>query len=90
MDYLSTQEVEINRLMLLLSLLLSLISNLNKHLYDEDVFIDFHRVIIGIFFVVISWGKIIKKRLRPFIIFEAMCFSRESSKMEIAWSLTKK
>lgn len=34
------------------------------------------------FFVVISWGKIIKKKLRPFIIFEAMCFSRESSTME--------
>jgi uncharacterized membrane protein YbaN (DUF454 family) len=32
--------------------------------------------------VVISWGKIIKKKLRPFIIFEAMCFSRESSTME--------
>lgn len=78
MGYLSTQEVEINNLMTLLSLLLSLISNLNKHLYDEDVFIDFHRFIIGIFFVVISWGKIIKQKLRPFIIFDAECFSGES------------
>jgi hypothetical protein len=57
LGYLSTQEVEINRLMPLLSLLLSLISNLNKHLYDEDVFIDFHRVIIGFFFCGNIMGK---------------------------------